>query len=114
VGEENMLWNPTLDQVMFQGGEGLVAMAATGQGLEMAGREAQSLHYFGQLALGVGRGQDQEVGPLEALTGRLPGQDMGPGPGGWQIAGLVRSQAHEGGVEAAEAQPLGQAAQGLI
>ena len=76
-----MLRNPALDQVPFQGGEGIVAVAATAQGLEMAGREAQTLHHFGQLAFGVGRGQHQEIGPLEALAGRLPGQDVGLGSG---------------------------------
>jgi hypothetical protein len=114
VLKEDMLGNPTLNQVPFQRGEEIVAMAATGQGLEMAGREAQTLHYFDQLALGVRRGQHQEIGPFEALAGCLPGQDVGSGPRGRQAPGLIRGQAHQGGVETAETQPLDQATQGLI
>jgi hypothetical protein len=114
VGEEDMLWNSTPDQVSFQGDKGVVAVAATGQGFEVAGRQVQAPDHLGELALGFGGGQDQEVGALKTLAGCLPGQDMGLGLEGRPIPGFIRGQAQEGGVEAAETQPFGQAAQGLI
>jgi len=114
VGQEDMLWNSTLDQVSFQGDKGVVAVAATGQGFEVAGRQVQAPDHLGELALGFGGGQDQEIGPLKTLAGCLPGQDMGLGLKGGPIPGFIRGQAQKGGVEAAETQPFGQAAQGLI
>ena len=112
VVQEDMLRNPALDLVPVEGGEEIVAMAATGQGLEVAGREAQTLEHFLKLAFRVRRGQHHKVGPFQAVSGCLPGQDVGPGPGGRPAPGRVQGQAHEGGVEAAETQPLGQSRPG--
>jgi hypothetical protein len=114
VVQEDMLRNPALDLVPVEGGEEIVAMATTGQGLEVAGREAQTPEHFLKLAFGIRCGQHHKVGAFQVVSGYLPSQDAGPGPGGRPATGRVQGQAHEGGVEAAETQPLGQTAQGLI
>ena len=65
----------------MEGDEEIVAMAATGQGLEVAGRQAQTLKHFLKLAFRIRGGQHQKVGPFKAVSGCLPGQDVGPGLG---------------------------------
>ena len=89
-------------------------MATTGQGLKIPGREAQTPEHLLKLAFRIRCGQHHQIGPFQAVSGRLPGQDVGPGPGRRPAPGLIRGQAYEDGVEAAETQPLGQTAQGLI
>ena len=50
VVQKNMLRDPALDLVPVEGGQEIVAMAAPGQGLEVTGREAQTLEHFLKLA----------------------------------------------------------------
>lgn len=111
VGMEDMLRNPALDQFPVQRLKGLVAVAAATQGVEVVGRDVEAPDDLFYLGFGFGGGQNHEVRSPEAHPGCLPGQNVGVRFRWWPGTGLIRHQAHQGGVETAKAQPLGQAAQ---
>ena len=70
----------------MEGHEEIVAVAATGQGLEIVGRQAQTLEHFLKLAFRVRRGQHYQIGPFQVRA--RPSAGSGCRSGAWGTAGF--------------------------